>query len=329
MEIREAKDSDIPEIVSLLRLSLGETLMPKSEQYWRWKHIENPFGPSPVLLCWEGGQLIGVRAFMRWEWICGDQIYKTVRAVDTATHPDHQGKGIFKKLTLALLHRCNEEGVDFVFNTPNQQSKPGYLKMGWEEAGRLPVCVDVQRPFSMLINLMTRAKPQEYNEGNDGVKYYLQPEKLNGLLTNVHNHSSRLITNTATQYLNWRYSDVPVAKYVAVGEEKGGVLTGLIIGRIKESRLGRELRIVECFLKNSTDGIELRRRLKDWERDWNVDYVTFSGAVKGCATRLANGLRIKTAIGPLVTMRSLAMTDLKMLKKFNQWSPALGDLELF
>jgi N-acetylglutamate synthase-like GNAT family acetyltransferase len=65
MQIRAANDSDIPAIIDLLKISLGETLLPKSENYWRWKHIENPFGPSPVLLAVEDNNLIGVRALQK------------------------------------------------------------------------------------------------------------------------------------------------------------------------------------------------------------------------------------------------------------------------
>ena len=97
MEIREATESDIPDIVALLKKSLGESLMPKTEAYWRWKHLINPFGTSPVLLCWENDKLVGVRAFMRWEWHKGEQVYHALRAVDTATHPEYQGRGLFKK----------------------------------------------------------------------------------------------------------------------------------------------------------------------------------------------------------------------------------------
>ena len=93
MIIRKATESDIPEIIDLLKRSLGESLIPKSEPLWRWKHLENPFGPSPCLLAEENGKLIGVRAFLRWDYVENQQIYHAYRAVDTATHPDHQGKG--------------------------------------------------------------------------------------------------------------------------------------------------------------------------------------------------------------------------------------------
>src|SRR5688572_1153461 len=106
MEIRIATARDIDAIVQLLKESLGESLLPKSTEYWQWKHVNNPFGASPVLLAVEGDKIIGVRAFMCWKWRQGDNIINAVRAVDTATHSDHQGKGVFSKLTLKLLERC-------------------------------------------------------------------------------------------------------------------------------------------------------------------------------------------------------------------------------
>ena len=43
------------------------------------------------------------------------------------------------------IEELARDGVDFVFNTPNDQSRPGYLKMGWQVVGRLPGTV---RPLS-------------------------------------------------------------------------------------------------------------------------------------------------------------------------------------
>jgi len=329
MEIREATEGDIGEIVALLKHSLGESLMPKSEQYWRWKHLENPFGPSPVLLCWEGSELIGVRAFMRWEWIQQGQVYRAVRAVDTATHPAHQGKGIFKKLTLALVDYCKQQGVHFVFNTPNQQSKPGYLKMGWEEAGKLPVYGSIQRPFSMMKHFISKTDTQQYEAENNAIKYYLQHDKLSTLLTDHHHQTKQLTTNISAQYLTWRYVDVPVANYVAIGEEQGEEITGLIIGRIKKSRWGRELRITDCFMRGDSNGKELMKKFKERKKEWDVDYTTLTGTTDNHTQKIFGGLTFKTSIGPTVTIRSLAMTDLNILKNFHHWSPALGDLELF
>ena len=141
MIIREAKKEDIDSIIVLLQASLGESLLKKSAEIWNFKHVINPFGESTVLLAEEDTQILGVRAFMNWHWQMGNQVWNSYRAVDTATHPDHQGKGIFKKLTLQALDTINEKGDCFVFNTPNDQSRPGYLKMGWQEVGKIKVAL--------------------------------------------------------------------------------------------------------------------------------------------------------------------------------------------
>ena len=79
-----------------------------------------------------------------------------VRAVDTATHPDYQGRGIFRLLTLAGVEAMTAEGVQFVFNTPNDQSRPGYLKMGWLRVGRPSTSVRVRSLAGTLRMLSSR-----------------------------------------------------------------------------------------------------------------------------------------------------------------------------
>jgi len=329
MEVREAKDEDIPAIVDLLKMSLGESLMPKSERYWRWKHIENPFGRSPVLLCFEGSVLIGVRAFMRWEWRYNGRIYDAVRAVDTATHPDYQGKGIFKNLTLSLVKYCKEHGVQFVFNTPNEQSKPGYMKMGWEEAGRLPIWVNIQRPFRILKNLITKPASNSIESTNNGLHKFLNESRVKALIEMQRSQTNPMITNVSVPYLVWRYVDVPVAQYEAIGAEHNGQLTGLIIARIKTTRLGRELRITDCFLGKDVTGKELIDCLNEKKREWSIDYTTLSGTVHVNSRKILSGLKFSAAVGPTVTVRPLGLSDLSGMQNFKNWSPSLGDLELF
>ena len=59
-------------------------------------------------------------------------IHRAVRAVDTITAPEARGRGVFTRFTLAILSNeiTRDDDVSFVFNTPNDQSRPGYLKMG-------------------------------------------------------------------------------------------------------------------------------------------------------------------------------------------------------
>ena len=327
MQIREATNSDVPMIVALLKLSLGEGLMPKSEQYWRWKHVENPFGESPVLLCMEDSELIGVRAFMRWTWTLNGGVYKAVRAVDTATHPGHQGKGIFTKLTMRLVDHCKQLGDHFVFNTPNEQSKPGYLKMGWQEAGKLPIQVNIQRPLNIARNLLFNTVEDKDETEHKGLAYFLDHPTIESLLKSHVEKYQKIGTLLSAAYLRWRYVDVPVASYVAVGDEQSGSLNGLVIGRIKQTRIGKEFRITELLVGEAADTSILRAKVNEFRRINKIDYTTLSGAARGNTKAVGQGLT--AIVGPIVTVRSLSLTDLQPFDRFINWSPSLGDLELF
>lgn len=331
MEIREATEGDIPAIVQLLKASLGEGLMPKSERYWRWKHIDNPFGPSPVVLAFDGPKLVGVRAFMRWQWKSGDQLFKAVRAVDTATHPEYQGKGIFKKLTLTLVDSCTAAGDQFVFNTPNEKSKPGYLKMGWEEAGKLPIRISVRRPLNILKNLALGGSSKDSmgsQEHENKTETALQNPAIINLIAAHAQHSKLMATHITPEYLHWRYVQVPVARYMVFVDEGSKNMNALIIGRLKASRFGLEFRITDSFTDIGYQAGRLRGLIHDNVRRLGADYLTVSGLFDEKAGG-HNYSGIKLTAGPTVTVRALAMKDIGGLKAFASWMPSLGDLELF
>ena len=72
-----------------------------------------------------GSRVVGFRAFLRWELVGPDgRVRYAARAVDTATDPDFQGRGIFTRLTLEALDALPADGVELVFNTPNARASP-------------------------------------------------------------------------------------------------------------------------------------------------------------------------------------------------------------
>jgi N-acetylglutamate synthase-like GNAT family acetyltransferase len=303
MQIRTATTEDIPAIVKLLKVSLGESLMPKSEAFWYWKHIENPFGVSPVLLAVEQSEIIGVRAFMRWQWIRAGEVLHAVRAVDTATHPNHQGKGIFKKLTLALVNECEAAGTHFIFNTPNTSSKPGYLKMGWTTLGRMKIYV---RPL-----LYAKTKAKDF-DAQYAISKMVKTIELPAIVT-----PNQWRTPISFDFLNWRYIQNPNVQYYFFSDHPEKP-TYLSVFRLKPSRFGTEFRL--CFSVIVKDNMKRHaEHAKEVARAAGARFITSS-------TPLPT-LMAKVSAGPEVTIRSLSA--LPEIISFNNWLPALGDMELF
>jgi GNAT superfamily N-acetyltransferase len=311
MIIRPASTCDVPAIIDLLKLSLGESLIPKSEKLWHWKHIANPFGKSPVLLAEEDGQILGVRAFLRWEYLKDGQTIKACRAVDTATHPRVQGKGIFSKLTLALVEEMKKEGVDLIYNTPNTQSAPGYLKMGWESWGKLPLKLNFHLPTSR--KQITEAPAWD------------QAEPLIQMMEASSELTSELQTKLVPGYLAWRYRDNPLFHYQLLTDGE----SYLLIYRIKEGKMGREFRICDLFIPNGLSPVQrkkLNSSLNQHIKASGVRFSSFSGLRYPLQDDLDMGWLPILEVGPLITLRQ--MKD-EIIPPTQPWAWSLGDLEVF
>ena len=332
MQLRSAVANDKPAIIDLLRKSLGESTIPKSEILWNWKHEQNPFGRSYLLLAEEDDKLVGVRAFMRWEWRWRGQVYRAIRAVDTATDPAYQGRGIFKKLTLEQIAICKNEGISFVFNTPNNQSKPGYLKMGWIEQGKLPLKFKVLRPLSMAY--LRIAKKIKSAETVDHISPLADwGSDITNLVNRAVVQTDHLSTCQSPSYISWRYEKNPLFRYHYFTDHT----SFLIISRLKKHSFGCELRLVEFFLLNPTfDKKNLNKEAKGQVMAYckmnKVDFISVSGLQYSLHQDCFNwmGFIPTRPVGPSITLRDLNMKEnFQELLEIKNWAYSLGDLELF
>jgi GNAT superfamily N-acetyltransferase len=325
MQLRSATAQDKPAIIALLKNSLGESMIPKSEGLWAWKHEQNPFGASFVLLAEEDGELIGVRAFMQWEWRWKENRYKAIRAVDTATHPNHQGKGIFTKLTMKQLELCKEQGIHFVFNTPNDQSRPGYIKMGWQAQGRMPLKLQPIRPIATAVKILTKRTPSqpvmELSNWDMAIKAFTGKQPLN---------PAGLHTPFSIQYLSWRYAVNPLFPYYFISDFKNY----LLIYRPKEHVKYLELRITDLYIfqENGSMKNDITKQIRQTARRMKADFVTISGNIYAEYRPYLGSMGPipVRASGPIVTLRDLNATDIfTQLMNVHNWSYSLGDMELF
>lgn len=303
MEIREANSDDIPGILKVLKRSLGETSSQKTEAIWRYKHIDNPFGKSLVLIAIQNEIIIGVRAFMRWNWQLGDKNFTAFRAVDTATDPDHQGKGIFKKLTLKAIEIGAQNGDNFVFNTPNDQSRPGYLKMGWEIVGKVYVNIKPVIPFS-------RGNEIEVNKNSEISNQVLLETK------DTNAGKKMLFTPKDHNYLSWRYKNCLLQEYLIY--ETNEVF---VAGYLKKHKYFNELRISE-FISNGNNKLA-KSQILNWAQDNKATIITSSKKIFR--------LGVSKNIGPILTLKDLNLDklDKEFCLNIGNWNNSLGDLELF
>ena len=314
MEVREATEKNIPAILAVLKASLGEVSSRKTEDVWRFKHVDNPFGKSLVLVAVEDGEIIGVRAFMRWEWQQKKKINKCYRAVDTATHPEHQGKGVFKKLTLKAIAIAKEENGDFIFNTPNEQSLPGYLKMGWEKVGQLRVKIKPTLPFYWLFK---GALSYSVKKNIDDAEI----EKLCESWNDSNKDEGKIFTPKTAAYLAWRYEDNALQDYEVYSAEGF-----YVAGYVKKRKYLKELRIVEIIAEDTKSYKEAHKVVKTWIKKFGATFVSISDNAT-----LFNKIKLSGNFGPVLTVRKLNVpeNEYRSLLNLQAFKYTLGDLELF
>jgi GNAT superfamily N-acetyltransferase len=329
VSVRPFAVDDLPQVLELLDRSLGGgPAGRRPPELFRWKHLDNPFGPSFLLLATSEGRPVGLRAFLRWRFLAGGRAVSAVRAVDTATHPDFQGMGIFTKLTLAAVDQLRGE-VDLVFNTPNGKSGPGYLKMGWREVGRVPVRIRVRRPLRMLRGRRAAAaggQPPAVAAPAAAAVLERGPE-VAGLLAREPAPTG-LATARDLGYLRWRYGAAPLLGYRAVTEEGDGQLAGLAIFRVRP-RGGLWESTVAEVLAGGDPGVA-RRLLRGVARAAAADHLTFSAPAGSAAARAA----ARAGFLPSPVGISLVANPLRTgigpdPSQLGSWSLSLGDLEVF
>jgi predicted acetyltransferase len=312
MIIRKPNPNESEQIISLLQASLGESLLKKTATIWDFKHVKNPFGASYILVAEEDQKLIGVRALMQWNWQIHNEVWSAYRAVDTATHPDFQGKGIFTKLTLKALKDVQEKGEAFVFNTPNDKSRPGYLKMGWQEVGKIKVAL-IPLFFYFFKGLFSSKRykndisAQELESLCDDHNAVLQKKNI-------------LFTPKSASYLKWRYEENPMQNYKVVSGSNW-----YLAMYVKKHKFFNELRVAESLGElHKENKQQMQRAIMSYARKRKCLLITV-------ADKNLFAFSVFGAYGPMLTFKSLTSSNsfVQNALDIENWHYSLGDLELF
>jgi GNAT superfamily N-acetyltransferase len=323
IEVRRAVPADRRAVLGLLAASLGWSADDQFDAFFTWKHDANPFGSSPAWVAVADQQVVGFRTFLRWEFIGAQgEVRRAVRAVDTATHPDFQGRGIFRRLTLEAVDGLVADRVDFVFNTPNAQSRPGYLKMGWSELGRLPTAVRLASPASLTRVAHARVPAGRWStESSAGrsASDVLSDPRLADLLASTE-PNDRLRTNRTVEFMRWRYGFGRLAyRAMTLSDD---LADGVALFRLRQR--GAALECALCDVVVPAGGVASRRALvKAVVRTSGADYTIRLG--RRVVDRL--GFVRLPRQGPTLLWRPL--TENLDAADLDRWDLVLGDIELF
>ena len=220
---------------------------------------------------------------------------------------------------LPIFEEMAEEGVNVVFNTPNAQSRPGYLKMGWVDIGRLPIAFRATQPSAVARMLRARTAAEKWSEPtNVGVA-------VNEVATDV-GISSLLdsrpqpvgwSTSLSGKWLQWRFGLEPLHYRAWVPLD---VEDGVVFFRLRKRGGATECSVGLVLAPDASLDAE-RELLTGLTKAVDADYLLRMGPAD-----VRGGFLPAPRVGPRLTARQITVPPERDIKR---WVFSLADIELF
>lgn len=121
-------DNSLAEITTLLNLCFPKSINIETNKYVKWEYEENPEGYVVGFNAYFGSALAAHYATIPVSMIINGQKRLGLLSLNTATHPDHRGKGLFVKLAQQTYEYAKENGYEYVIGVANANSTHGFVK---------------------------------------------------------------------------------------------------------------------------------------------------------------------------------------------------------
>ncbi len=217
--IREGSADDIDKIRTLYRATWNHL---RPEGFDRWRYLGPPDGLCPMALAVDGDRLAGAYIIWPVKIRVGGETVLGAQSMDTMTHPEFQGQGLFTALASACLDMAAARGFEIVYGFPNPLSYPGFIKrLQFKHTGDITHWV---RPISPS---RYRKVPAVLGPLADAAAYLLPSGSMRGFECRLSQLASEELLALAAQsdgtvgcridrnplWLDWRYSAVAQNDY--------------------------------------------------------------------------------------------------------------------
>lgn len=239
MELIDYKVGDEVFIKELFELVFKQNY---SIALWRWRFENNPAGQRKIKLMWENDKLIGQYAVSPVDVIVNGSIAKSALSLGTMTHPEYEGKGVFKNLAKSLYESLKLEGYIGVWGFPNNNSHGGFVhSLGWSNLG-------VQHSLAIASSSL-KGEQNAFNLTEFEISTFNISHQE--FIQSFQNSSHSIYVMKSYQYLNWRYCEKPEVNY----HKYFGTINGtqfLIVFKIFQDSLNNKIaiNILELYLKD-------------------------------------------------------------------------------
>jgi len=166
-------------------LQLFEASFPNNESkftldYLRWQYVDNPRGKVIATDAFLDGELAAHYAVLPVRFgPTGDTGTLGALSMNTATHPDHRGRGLFPRLAKTTYDHAKSRGVQWITGVANEASVKGFVKkLEFSHLGHVAISVGHASGFPLDLALTNGIQhSDEYIEwklNNPSVRYSIK-----------------------------------------------------------------------------------------------------------------------------------------------------------
>jgi len=234
-----------------------------SKEYYEWKLLKNPYKQGKIFLERKQGIVVGSTSITPKRVSIGGRLMAAAELGDGFTHPEYQRQGIFSKLSNACTQFTISQGIEVIYGTPNSQSLPVLMKLGYRPCPFVKLNYMAKHRWSLLATIRSMAKLMLHRKC-DQIFLYLSAilkqtfsrplfscakgtvteqsfdilsidkftDEIDGLWGSQRYGFSTIRDKT---YINWRYFENP-DEYDVIVAKKGDKCLGYVVTKLSRNR---------------------------------------------------------------------------------------------
>jgi GNAT superfamily N-acetyltransferase len=264
MATEEMLEERIQEFSDLYQLCFNQ---PLSVEEIKWRYFENPCAKIFAAFAIDEDKLVANYSVSPVEIIRDGNIYPAALSLNTMTHPDYMGRGLFVDLTKLVYKELSRQGYELVMGFPNGLSNRVFVnKLGWKDIYEIP---------TMELSISNIANPISFEKNIiEDSNFEMQYQEFSKV-------SLKWGINKSREYLKWKYRNHPSTQYFnyVILDETDKTVRSWIICKEYQNRLN----IIDRFFNNENDAEQLilfclnegKKRNKDLITAWEQIDTTF------------------------------------------------------
>lgn len=270
------------EYLNLVEMSeLGRSYFGEGElsdpEFLRWQYLDNPNGRVIGYVARnEAGKIIGQYVVAPISIRCEQQILPASFSLNTLTHPEYFGQGIFVELGKMAYKKCSELGIALTYGFPNPNAYAKKIKyLNFSDIGHLKFYVwplntlnmlkaTVKLPVTAMIlkclldpMVRTMFPVSKLKEGSTiEIAEISRFEESYREFWQRYRDNYMVIIDRSVEHMNWRYFNVPRRKYrVFLARSKGRVEACMVLRQLEIKGIQTGL-IVDLLVDHSSMDID-------------------------------------------------------------------------